>query len=65
MEKTGELKPGVSRCDRCGNVASVVYDVRALCTDCARAKSAADIVSLKSAPPTLSEEHKPEPKSGE
>lgn len=64
MEKTGELRPGVSRCDRCGNVADVVYDVRALCGECAKVKSAADIVNLKSAPPTLSEEHKPEPKPG-
>lgn len=62
MEKTGELKEGVSRCDLCGKPAAVVYNVRALCCEHAESKLAADIVNLKSMSPALAEEHTPQPK---
>ena len=48
MEKTGELKAGQSRCDRCSAIAVVVTAGKALCDSCAANKSASDGVALKS-----------------
>ena len=64
MEKTGELKTGVSCCDLCGKPAAVVYNVRALCVEHAESKLASDIVNLKSIPHTLAEEHASKPNPG-
>jgi hypothetical protein len=64
MEKTGELKEGVSRCDLCGKPAAVVYNVRALCCEHAESKLASDIVNLKCITHALAEEHTFEPKPG-
>jgi len=64
MEKTGELKKEVSRCDLCGKPAAVVYNVRVLCCEHAESKMAADIVNLKTISHALAEEHTSKPKPG-
>ncbi len=35
MDKTGELAEGCSRCDLCGNLATVIAGSRAYCASCA------------------------------
>lgn len=47
MEKTGELKAGVSRCDLCPDVSAVVRDGKCLCSrhakeDLEKAKQASE-----------------------
>lgn len=64
MEKTGELKARVSRCDLCGKPASVVYNNRALCCEHSEAKLAFDTANLKCVAAALAEDHTFEPKPG-